>query len=127
MRGFPGGFAGKPGRKGGGRPEWGPAPSGGFAVAGGIPGVTCGAARCTAATAGGRWRRKGIAEPRLSAIENRKRGVGKVTAMRLGKAFGMDDRGRGLLEKPRDRGFFLPFIHHTKLYLIIQVEKVGLL
>ena len=34
----------------------------------------------------------GIAESHLSAIENRKRGVGKVTATRLGKAFGMDHR-----------------------------------
>lgn len=34
----------------------------------------------------------GIAESHLSAMENRKRGVGKVTATRLGKAFGMDYR-----------------------------------
>src|SRR5690606_9157332 len=34
----------------------------------------------------------GIAESHLSAMEHRKRGVGKVSAMRLGKAFGMDYR-----------------------------------
>jgi ribosome-binding protein aMBF1 (putative translation factor) len=33
-----------------------------------------------------------IAESHLSAMENRKRGVGKVSAMRLGKALGMDYR-----------------------------------
>lgn len=36
--------------------------------------------------------RTGIAESHLSAMENRKRGVGKVSAMRLGKALRMDYR-----------------------------------
>ncbi len=34
----------------------------------------------------------GIAESHLSAMENRKRGVGKLSAMRLGKALGKDYR-----------------------------------
>ena len=34
----------------------------------------------------------GIAESHLSAMENRKRGVGKVSAVRLGKALEMDYR-----------------------------------
>lgn len=34
----------------------------------------------------------GIAESHLSAMENRKRGVGKVSAMRLSKALGRDYR-----------------------------------
>ena len=36
--------------------------------------------------------RTGIAESHLSAMENRKRGVGKVSAVRLGKALEMDYR-----------------------------------